>query len=69
MVAINGIVWQAHAGKAGLLSIPSGMQAPGAVNAYGRQLLLLTGCTHLPVQKRSQCEVFVLSLLGVRAGK
>ena len=33
MLAINGIVWQAHAGKVSLLSIPSGMQAPGvAVN-------------------------------------
>lgn len=46
MLAINGIVWQAHAGKVSLLSIPSGMQTPGVVNvvnASGRQLLLLTG--------------------------
>jgi hypothetical protein len=37
-------------------------------NTSGRQLLLLTSSTHLPVQQRTLCEVLVLSVLDVVHG-
>jgi hypothetical protein len=65
MLAVNGNVWQAHAGKVSSPSVPSGVHGPGVVNSSGCQLLLLTSSSHLPVQKHQSSSLGLTAYCGV----